>query len=363
VTKRPGGTTRLAALGESLIVGDSHEMADVIERIEEAAHSDAPVLIEGEAGTGRELVARAIHYGGPRRAGGFVSVKAASIPSSLVADELFGPRSGSLRRASGGTLLLKGVEALPSGPQRGLAKVLKTKRTPSSPEDRPHRDRDEPSGESVDVRVIGASDGALDQAVNAHFFDKELYDRLGARRIKIPPLRRRLADFPKLVRHFLSQTGAEVGRPKLVISEKAMDRLVRYSWPGNVAELKDTMRRLIVGHGRGNTIDLAEVEATLPTVATVEEMALEDIVRAKLKGFLSRVGTYDLSDLYGEVISHVERPLLALVMEHAGQNQLKAAKILGMNRNTLRKKLAEHALVSVEAPPEKRPAKKPPKKR
>src|SRR5215208_5632619 len=144
-----------AAIRESLIVGDSVEMADVVDRIEEVADIDAPVLIEGERGTGRERVARAIHYASARRQSAFVSVRAATIPRTMISDELFNRGSSPLRRANGGTLLLKDVATLPKGPQKGLAKVLK----------RRERD-DEGTGEQYDVRFIGASDADLETAVS-----------------------------------------------------------------------------------------------------------------------------------------------------------------------------------------------------
>jgi two-component system nitrogen regulation response regulator GlnG len=310
-------------------------MGDVVNQVEEVAEDDVPVLIEGEPGSGRELVARTIHYAGPRRNAGFVAVKAANIPRALVEGELFGPQKGSLRRASGGTLLLKDVDTLPKGPQRGLAKVLR-KRVTSREE----------SGEHLDVRFIGATDGDLVQSVEADYFDRELYDRLGARRIKIPPLRRRADDIPRLVRHFLSQIGEELGR-RIAVTDRALTRLARYPWPGNVAELKDVLKRIAVKAKRG-PIDAPEVEAVLTPLAEripAEEMAFEEIVRNKLAGFLRRVDGYPVENLYDDVIARVEKPLLALVLEHTSGNQLKAAEILGLNRNTLRKKLADHKIL------------------
>ncbi len=332
-----------SAIRESLIVGDSAEMAEVIARIEEVADNDAPVLIEGERGTGRERVARSIHYASARRGCDFVAVKAESIPKALISDELFGVRSGTLRRAQGGTLLVKDVATLPRGPQRGLARVLKKR----------ERGRDDSTGENFDVRVIGASDGELETAVNADSFDRELYDRLGARKINIPPLRRRLADLPRLARHFLKEAGEENGR-SVTISARALDRLARYPWPGNVAELKDLCRKLVLRHKRG-TIDVGEVEAMLPHVSEripVEDMAIEEVVRSKLKGFLRSLGDYPVENLYDDIIARVERPLLALVLEHTGGNQLRASEILGINRNTLRKKLAQHGIA--ESPGKRR---------
>jgi len=323
-------------LRESLIVGDSPEMAEVVDLVEQAAGNDAAVLIEGEPGTGRELVARTIHYAGARHAGDFVAFKATTIPKRLLEGELFSARSGTLRRASGGTLLVKDVDALPPGPQRGLARVLK--RSDHLP---------------ADVRVMGASDGDLSESVAAAFFDRELYERL-VTRIKIPPLRRRLEDLPKLTRKFLTAAGEELGRARPRITDAALDQLGKYPWPGNVAELKDVTRRLVLamkGQGRRGPIDGPIVRGVLPKVAEripMEDMSFEEVVRSKLSGFLRRVDGYPLENLYDEVISLVERPLLALVIEHAKGNQLRAAEILGLNRNTLRKKLATHALAGVD---------------
>jgi two-component system nitrogen regulation response regulator GlnG len=325
---RKGAATRLR---ESLIVGDSPEMAQVVELVEKAAGDDAPVLIEGEPGSGRELVARTIHYAGSRRGGDFVALKATTIPKRLLEGELFGSRSGTLRRATGGTLLVKDVDALPPGPQRGLARVMKR------------------AGDHPDVRVMGASDGDLSESVAAAFFDRELYERL-VTRIKIPPLRRRLEDLPRLARKFLTAAGEELGRARPRITDGALEQLGRYPWPGNVAELKDVTRRLVLamkGQGKRGPIDGATVKSVLPKVAEripVEDMSFEEVVRSKLSGFLRRVDGYPVENLYDEVIALVERPLLLLVLEHAKGNQLRAAEILGLNRNTLRKKLATHAL-------------------
>jgi two-component system nitrogen regulation response regulator GlnG len=317
---------------EGLIVGDSPEMAAVIEQVKEAAAGDTPVLIEGEPGTGRELVARTIHYAGPRRGGDFVSVKATTIPKRLLEGELFGTRSGTLRRASGGTLLVKDVDALPPGPQKGLARALRRG-----------------SADHVDVRIMGASDGDLSESVAAAFFDRELYERLGTR-IRIPPLRRRVEDLPRLARRFLAQAAEELGRARPRITDAALEQMARYPWPGNVAELKDVARRLVLalkGQARKGPVDGGTVRAVLPKVSEripVEDMSFDELVRSKLSGFLRRVDGYPLENLYDEVIALVERPLLALVMEHAKGNQLRAAEILGLNRNTLRKKLATHEL-------------------
>jgi two-component system, NtrC family, nitrogen regulation response regulator GlnG len=305
-------------------------MAQVVERVREAAATDAPVLIEGEPGTGRELVARAIHYAGRRRRHGFVAVKATTIPRDLLASELFGPRSVTLRRASGGTLLVKDVDALPPVQQRGLARVLRGG-----------------EGGRGDVRVIGASDGDVQGSVAACSFDRDLYDRLAAR-IHIPPLRRRLEDLPRLVRGFLEQAGKEIGRSRPRVTDGALERMARYPWPGNVAELKDVCRRLVRAlKGPREAVDLTAVEGVLPKVherLPLEEMSFEELVRSKIEPFLRRVDGYEVGNLYERVLAHIERPLLALVLEHTQGSQVRAAEILGLNRNTLRKKLAQHDL-------------------
>ena len=327
-------------------------MAAVLEQVEQAADTDTAVLIEGEPGTGRELVARTIHYAGPRRGADFVSMKATTIPRELLEGELFGPRAVTLRRANGGTLLVKDLDALPRGPQRGLAKVLRRREggpgglgSPGGGAQRsPLR---EESGELFDVRIIGASDGDLGEAVASSSFDRELYDRL-VTRIRIPPLRKRIADLPKLARRFLTQAGEELGHSRLALHDAALERMARYPWPGNVAELKDVARRLVLGwKGKRGPIDAPAVEAVLPKVEEripIEDMSFEELVKSKLKGFLRKVGGYPIDNLYDEVIARVERPLLALVMEQAKGNQLRASEILGLNRNTLRKKLAQHHL-------------------
>lgn len=333
------------AIREALIVGESAEMAAVVDAVEEAAEGDAPVLIEGERGTGRELVARAIHYASARRGADFLAVKAATIPRPLIDEELYAPRTGTLRRVQGGTLLLKDVAALPRGPQRQLARVLRKR-------DKGREKEREDSGETFDVRVLAASDGDLAPAVAAEAFDRELYDRLGAKRIRIPPLRRRIADLPRLAKDFVRQVAEETGRSRLSLSARAIERLQSYPWPGNVAELKDVARRLVL-RARKSPVEAGDVEAVLPEVAEripLEDMAFEDIVRAKLRSFLRRVEGYPVENLYGDVIARVERPLLALVMEHTGGNQLRASEILGLNRNTLRKKLKDHG-VGEDSPP------------
>jgi two-component system nitrogen regulation response regulator GlnG len=169
---------------------------------------------------------------------------------------------------------------------------------------------------------------------------------MSGQRIDVPALRERVADIPTLFDRWVRHYGDEVGRDKMNVSTRAHARLVKYPWPGNVAELKAIARRLVV-RATGAKIEAGDVDGVLPKVAErvpLEEMAFEDMVKAKLAGFLRRMDGYPVHDLYDKVVQRVERPLIELVLQYTGGNQLRAAEILGLNRNTLRKKLAELAL-------------------
>jgi two-component system nitrogen regulation response regulator GlnG len=206
----------------------------------------------------------------------------------------------------------------------------------------PERERrPDSSGEVFDVRVVGSADLDLERAVAARMLAAELYEPMSARRIDVPPLRERGGDIPTLVERWVRHYADEVGRGKLTISTRAYERLVKYPWPGNVAELKNLARRLVV-HTSGSRIEAGDVDAVLPVVAErvpMEDLSFEEIVKAKLTGFLERMDGYPLHDLYDKILERVERPLFDLVLARTGGNQLKAAEILGLNRNTLRKKL------------------------
>lgn len=312
-----------------ILVGASAEMAIVVDAIAAAAADAAPVLVEGEHGTGRERVARAIHHAGRRSRGRFVTVAGASLPRAVLDEEL-GP---GLVRAHGGTLCIKDVGALPRGVQRELVRLLR------------RREREDAHGH--DVRLVATTDEHLGAAVDAGAFEPELFERLAARRIVLPPLRRRVADLPRLVEHFVSQVADElhVARPRL--HARAMDRLAAYSWPGNVGELKAVLRTAVVRAGEGG-ITAGLVEATLPKIVErlpLEDLALEDLVRAKLSAFLRRLDGQPVKDLHADVIGRVERVLVGLVLEDTGGHQVRAAEMLGLNRNTLRKKLGELGLL------------------
>ncbi|HVV87606.1 MAG TPA: helix-turn-helix domain-containing protein, partial [Kofleriaceae bacterium] len=256
----------------------------------------------------------------------------------------------ALRAAQGGTLLVKDVCDVPAGGQRTLRRAMRGADAAGGPgagasasagAASPAGRKADSTGESYDVRLVGSAGLELERAVAARILSRELYDGLAVRRIDVPSLRQRGDDIPPLVERWVRHYADEVGRGKLSVSTRAHERLVKYPWPGNVAELKDLVRRLVI-ETEGARIEAGDVDAVLPRVAErvpLEELAFEEMVKAKLSGFLDRMDGYELHDLYEKVIERVERPLFELVLARTGGNQVKAAAILGLNRNTLRKKL------------------------
>jgi two-component system nitrogen regulation response regulator GlnG len=316
------------------MVGESTAMHKALAAAEEVAPTDAPILLEGEGGTGRELLARFIHYASARKHGEFVSFKAAATPSELIEGELMsgrGKATGHLRRAIGGTLLVKDILEVPRGPQKKLARIV---RRPSKKSD---------TAEGLDVRFIATTDVDPQIAMENGLLDRELYERLGARRIEVPPLRKRTEDIPKLSWMFLRQFSDELGRGRVELASRAMDRLIRYPWPGNVSQLKDVLRRTLLRTRRGSVVEGSDMDGILPALddrVPLENMPFEEMVRSKLRGFLAKHKNQVIEGLYDEVIARVERPLIELVLDQTGGNQVRAAQVLGLNRNTLRKKIA-----------------------
>ena len=324
------------------LVADSKAMRAVAQQVEAYADGEAPVLICGEHGTGRELVARVLHQRGPRGRGRFVAVRptfqSADI-SECSGDDVCARARRALSAADGGTLLVKDVSDLSASSQKTLKRAI--------------RDRKEP--EAADVHVVATADVDVDHAVEAQVVSRDFYDLFAARRIEVPPLRDRVDDLPTLFERWVKHYSAEVGRTKPTVSSRAHERLALYPWPGNVAELKSIARRLLVRVPRSR-IEAGDVDEVLPVVATrvpLEDLAFEEMVKAKLAGLLARIDGYPVHDLYEKVLARVERPLFDLVLAHTGGNQLKAAEILGLNRNTLRKKLGDLGMEQKQKPKQK----------
>lgn len=317
------------------MVAESAAMRAVATSIEHYADSERPVLICGEHGTGRELIARILHQRGARRAGRFVAVRPSFEGPDLPSDTppaLAGHCARAHRAlwaARGGTLLIKDACDLSLLSQRTLERAIAGERLGD--------------GERIDVRLVVSADLDLEHAVRAEALSKELYAAISLQRIDVPPLRERLEDLPKLFERWVAHYAEELGRAPAAVSSRAVARLLVYPWPGNVAELKSVARRLVLRVTR-QRIEAGDVDEVLPVVAErvpLEELSLEDLVKAKLKGLMARIDGYPVGDLYEKVLARVERPLFDVVLAHTGGNQVKAAELLGLNRNTLRKKLQD----------------------
>ncbi len=344
------GKGRAAAQeGEELpLIGRSQAMQEIYRVLARLMPTDLTVMIYGESGTGKELVARALHDYGKRRRGTFVAVNMAAIPRELIESELFGHEkgaftgatlrsSGRFEQAAGGTLFLDEIGDMPLEAQTRLLRVLQEGEYTTVGGRTPIR---------ADVRIIAATHRDLRQMVRQGLFREDLYYRLSVVPIRLPPLRERSEDIPELVRHFFAEAQEE-GLAAKSIDPEAMEALKSYPWPGNVRELENLVRRLAVLYSQ-ETIDRAVVESELsegkaaePAAAPAAESlggAVEQHLRAY---FAAHEEGLPASGLYERVLREVERPLIELSLAATRGNQIRAAKLLGLNRNTLRKKIRD----------------------
>jgi len=323
------------------IVGTSQGMQVVFKLVGQVADSVATVLIQGESGTGKELVARAIHKNSPRHQGPFVTVNCAAIPRDLLESELFGhekgaftgavaTRRGKFELADGGTIFLDEIGEMDPALQTKILRVLEERRF------------ERVGGEvpiTGDVRILAATNRDLTGLVAHARFREDLFYRLNVVAITIPPLRERHEDIPLLVDHFLRLYAGEDHKE---ISREALQCLLRHQWPGNVRELENVIKRACL-LARTRLILLEHLPEALQTVASRAEGSagtpggLGREVRAELK----RLGVERDGKLYEHILSLAEGPLLQAVLDRVGGNQLKAAELLGINRNTLRKRMRE----------------------
>jgi two-component system nitrogen regulation response regulator GlnG len=322
------------------LIGRSPAMQDVYRMITRVLRNDLTVLVLGESGTGKELVAEAIHNLGHRAAGPFVAVNTAAIPAELIESELFGHEKGAFtgavarsigkfEQASGGTLFLDEIGDMPAEAQTRLLRALQSGRI------RRVGGREEIA---VDVRIIAATNRDLAPLIADGRFREDLFYRLNVVPIQLPPLRERPGDVPALARSFLVQA-AEEGLPRRRLSDAACDRLGRESWRGNVRELRNVVYRLAL-LSRDELIDEDTVDAHLG--AAKREAAGNDA--PDLTSALDRWIAAEhprAGDLYDAALAAFERPLFAHALRETGGNQLQAARLLGINRNTLRKRLGE----------------------
>ncbi|HTM21664.1 MAG TPA: sigma 54-interacting transcriptional regulator, partial [Kofleriaceae bacterium] len=257
-------------------------MRRVVDLVESLGDCRAPVLIVGEPGTGRELIARLLHFAGPRRSHRLVAVDAGTTADDLFRQTADAASNATLRSAAGGTLVIKNLCELPRPGQRRLLAALRA--------------------EDGDVRFVGSSDPDLEAAVAGGVFRADLHILFAANEIVVPPLRDRTEDIPVLAAQLIRDYGREIGRAKMTLSTRAHERLVTYPWPGNVAELKGVARRLVYRAAKLR-IDADEVDAVLPQLAErvpLEELPFEQMVATKLADFLRRMDGYPVADLYAD---------------------------------------------------------------
>jgi two-component system nitrogen regulation response regulator GlnG len=325
------------------LIGRSAAMQDVYRVIARVISNDLTVLISGESGTGKELVARAIHDLGRRSAAPFIAINMAAIPRELIEAELFGHERGAFtgaatrnagrfEQATGGTLFLDEIGDMPMEAQTRLLRVLQSGEFTSVGGARTIR---------VDVRILAATNRDLAAQVAAGHFREDLFYRLNVVPVTLPPLRERRQDVALLARHFLDHAAIQ-GLPRRQLAGDAITALGAYDWPGNVRELENLMRRLAV-LARDEIIGADAIHAMLGArtpISTTTDLDIAGAVKA-LIGRIERENPAALDDgsLYDRVIGEVERPLIELMLARHGQNQLRAARAMGINRNTLRKRL------------------------
>src|SRR5260221_2839519 len=332
------------------LVGCSPAMQEVCRAIGRLMGTDLTVMITGESGTGKELVARALHDFGKRRSGPFVAINMAAIPRELIESELFGHERGAFtgatargvgrfEQAKGGTLFLDEIGDMPPEAQTRLLRVLQEGEYTAVGGRAPIR---------VDVRIIAATHRDLSQLIRQGLFREDLFYRLNVAPIRLPPLRERSSDIPALVRHFASLAARE-GLPLRSLDEPAMERLRRYRWPGNVRELENLVRRLAALYSQeiiGADVIEAELSESPAATAMPAEAATGEGLSAAVERhitdyFAAHRGALPAAGLYDRVLREIERPLIVATLGATRGNQIKAAHLLGLNRNTLRKKIRE----------------------
>jgi two-component system, NtrC family, response regulator HydG len=328
---RGAGGEAAAELG---IIGRSVAMRRVYDSISRVAGSDASVLIHGETGTGKELIARTIHNGSRRKAGPFVALNCAAVPHALLESELFGhargaftdarnPRAGLLRQANGGTLLLDEIGELPIAMQPKLLRALQERAV-------------RPVGADVevpfDVRIITATNRDLECDVFHKRFREDLFYRINVVKIALPPLRERGGDTLLLAQEFLAKFAKIAGKGALALSSSAAEKLMAYKWPGNVRELENCLERAVA-------------------FARFDQVTIEDLPEKLRSYHVDRfvISADDPTDVV--TMEEVERSYILRVLSLAGGNKSQAAQLLGLDRRTLYRKLERYDVTEPKADP------------
>src|SRR5271167_2791359 len=347
--RQPAAGSKSDELDAIPLVGRSPAMQEIYRLLARLMQTDLTVMISGESGTGKELVARALHDYGKRRNGPFVAINMAAIPRELIESELFGHEKGAFtgaaaryagrfEQAHGGTLFLDEIGDMPMEAQTRLLRVLQQGEYTTVGGRTPIK---------TDVRIVAASNKDLRILIQQGLFREDLFFRLNVVPLRLPPLRERIEDVPDLIRHFFAQAQRE-GLPPKQIDPAGLDRLKRHRWPGNVRELENLARRLAALYPQ-ETITAAVIDGELapPAVTSggnaqhgIDNLggAVEAYLSSHFSGFPNGVPP---PGLYHRILKEIEVPLLTAALAATRGNQIRAADLLGLNRNTLRKKIRD----------------------
>ncbi|MBX3501057.1 MAG: nitrogen regulation protein NR(I) [Alphaproteobacteria bacterium] len=358
------------ANGERLpLIGRSPAMQEIYRTLARLMSTDLSVMISGESGTGKELVARALHDYGKRRSGPFVAINMAAIPRELIESELFGHErgaftgatqrmAGKFEQAAGGTLFLDEIGDMPIEAQTRLLRVLQEGEYTTVGGRQPIR---------ANARIVAATHQDLRRLIQQGLFREDLFYRLNVVPIRLPPLRDKPEDIAELAHHYLRKAAAD-GLPEKVLAPEALALMKAYRWPGNVRELENLVRRLAALYSQEIiTVDIIEAElaeqvsvpaqaaaqaanGAVPTVSSSVETLSEAVERHLRDYFAAHKESLPPNGLYDRILADMERPLLALTLGATRGNQVKAAQLLGLNRNTLRKKIRELDVQVVRSP-------------
>jgi len=326
------------------IIGNSKKMQDVYKMVGQIAEKDVSVLITGESGTGKELVAKAVYHHSRRKEKPFIAINCAAIPETLFESELFGYERGAftgadrthigkIERCNGGTCFFDEIGDMSLSLQAKLLRVLQ------------EGELERLGGSQiirVNVRVIAATNKDLEKEIDEGRFRKDLYWRLKVISINLPPLRKRTEDIHDLVKYFLFRFSEEYAKPVHHISEAALKKFYFYSWPGNVRELENCIRRavlLCVGDiiSEEHLLLLEPKEQTLLQKLNREQLI--DRLKDKLEDIIPEILSLSTNDIHSNIIELVEDTLIKKALQECGNNQVQAAKMLGISRNTLRHRM------------------------